>query len=158
MRPRLKDVFWERSGAELRLIRDAHEQLRLDDPDGMVELLLDLLFKGSRTPPELAEVVGVPVARGPGRRRTRPTSSARRRRTGRTTSAPTPATGTPTIWRFSIRTRRWRSVARTCSKRLRTAHVLLLGLGGVNMTAAAQLCGLARRPAHGGRHWHDRRP
>ena len=56
VRPKLKDVFWERSGAELRLVRDAQEQLRLDDPDGLVELLLDLLCKGSRTPPELAEI------------------------------------------------------------------------------------------------------
>ncbi len=142
MRPRLKDVFWERSGAELRLIRDAHEQLRLDDPDGMVELLLDLLFKGSRTPPELAEVVGVPVAAVD---RVVDVLDRHRllvddERAGRI--------GADTRDRYADNLAFFDPYATLALgredmlERLRTAHVLLLGLGGVNMTAAAQLCGL----------------
>ncbi|HZD96737.1 MAG TPA: ThiF family adenylyltransferase [Micromonosporaceae bacterium] len=142
MRPRLKDVYWERSGAELRLVRDAHEQLRLDDPDGMVELLLDLLFKGSRTPPELAEVVGVPVATVD---RVVDVLDRHRllvddERAGRI--------GADTRDRYADNLAFFDPYATLALgredmlERLRTAHVLLLGLGGVNMTAAAQLCGL----------------
>ena len=142
MRPRLKDVFWERSGAELRLVRDAQEQLRLDDPDGMVELLLDLLCKGSRTPPELAEVVGVPVAAVD---RVVDVLDRHRllvddERAGRI--------GADTRDRYADNLAFFDPYATLALgredmlERLRTAHVLLLGLGGVNMTAAAQLCGL----------------
>lgn len=142
MRPRLKDVFWERSGAELRLVRDAQEQLRLDDPDGMVELLLDLLCKGSRTPPELAEVVGVPVAAVD---RVVDVLDRHRlliddERTGRI--------GADTRDRYADNLAFFDPYATLALgredmlERLRAAHVLLLGLGGVNMTAAAQLCGL----------------
>ena len=142
MRPRLKDVFWERCGAELRLVRDAQEQLRLDDPDGMVELLLDLLCKGSRTPPELAEVVGVPVAAV---ERVVDVLDRHRllvddERAGRI--------GADTRDRYADNLAFFDPYAtltlgrEDMLERLRTAHVLLLGLGGVNMTAAAQLCGL----------------
>jgi molybdopterin-synthase adenylyltransferase len=142
MRPRLKDVFWERSGAELRLVRDAQEQLRLDDPDGMVELLLDLLYKGSRTPPELAEVVGVPVAAVD---RVVEVLDRHRllvddERAGRI--------GADTRDRYADNLAFFDPYATLALgredmlERLRTSHVLLLGLGGVNMTAAAQLCGL----------------
>ncbi len=142
MRPRLKDVFWERSGAELRLVRDAQEQLRLDDPDGMVELLLDLLYKGSRTPPELAEVVGVPVAAVD---RVVDVLDRHRllvddERAGRI--------GADARDRYADNLAFFDPYATLALgredmlERLRTSHVLLLGLGGVNMTAAAQLCGL----------------
>jgi molybdopterin/thiamine biosynthesis adenylyltransferase len=142
MRPRLKDVFWERSGAELRLVRDGLEHVRLDDPDGMLELLLDLLCKGSRTPPELAEVVGVPVAAVD-----RVVDILDRyrllvddERTGRI--------GADTRDRYADNLAFFEPYATLALgredmlERLRTAHVLLLGLGGVNMTVAAQLCGL----------------
>jgi molybdopterin/thiamine biosynthesis adenylyltransferase len=142
MRPRLKDVFWERSGAELRLVRDGREPVRLDDPDGTLELLLDLLYKGSRTPPELAEVVGVPVAAVD-----RAVDILDRyrllvddERTGRI--------GADTRDRYADNLAFFEPYATLALgredmlERLRSAHVLLLGLGGVNMTVAAQLCGL----------------
>jgi molybdopterin-synthase adenylyltransferase len=142
VRPKLKDVFWERSGAELRLVRDAQEQLRLDDPDGLVELLLDLLCKGSRTPPELAEIVGAPVAAVD---RIVEVLDRHRllvddERTGRI--------GADTRDRHADDLAFFEPYATLALgredmlERLRTAHVLLLGLGGVNMTAAVQLCGL----------------
>ena len=142
MRPRLKDVFWERSGAELRLVSDGQEQVRLDDPDGMLELLLDLLCKGSRTPPELAEVVGVPVAAVD---RVVDTLDRYRllvddERSGRIAA--------DTRDRFADNLAFFEPYATLALgreemlERLRSAHVLLLGLGGVNMTVAAHLCGL----------------
>jgi molybdopterin-synthase adenylyltransferase len=57
VKPRLKDVAWERDGDELRLVRDIREQLLLTDPDGAVESLLALLREGGRTLAELAEVL-----------------------------------------------------------------------------------------------------
>jgi hypothetical protein len=36
-------VSWNRRGAKLTLIYEQREQLRLDDEDGTVELMLDLL-------------------------------------------------------------------------------------------------------------------
>jgi molybdopterin/thiamine biosynthesis adenylyltransferase len=138
----LKDVFWERSGAELRLVRDAQEQLRLNDPDGLVELLLDLLCKGSRTPPELAEVLGVPVAAVEriinvldrhrlvvdDERQGRASADERDRYAdGLAFFEPY---ATLTVGREDM------------LERLRAAHVLALGLGGVNAAVVAHLAGL----------------
>jgi molybdopterin-synthase adenylyltransferase len=61
MHPRLKDVFWRRHGAELRLVCGDRELLRLDDRHGTIELVLDLLRTGSRTVAELAFTAGVPL-------------------------------------------------------------------------------------------------
>jgi molybdopterin/thiamine biosynthesis adenylyltransferase len=63
MRPRLKAVAWERRGdGQLRLVRDVRDQVIVDDPDGKVSRLLELLRDGRRTPAELADELGVPVA------------------------------------------------------------------------------------------------
>jgi molybdopterin/thiamine biosynthesis adenylyltransferase len=61
MHPRLKDVFWRRHGADLTLVYGDRELLRLDDRDGTIELVLDLLRTGSRTSAELAFTAGVPL-------------------------------------------------------------------------------------------------
>lgn len=53
MRPRLKDVVWERVGPQLRLVYDIRDQFLLADGDGGVEVLLELLREGGRTMPEL---------------------------------------------------------------------------------------------------------
>src|SRR6266702_2517955 len=54
VRPKLKDVVWERDGEELRTAYDLRDQLVLADPDGAVEVLLGLLREGGRTSGELA--------------------------------------------------------------------------------------------------------
>ncbi|MEU7901178.1 ThiF family adenylyltransferase [Nonomuraea sp. NPDC049152] len=61
MRPRLKNVAWERVGDELRLVYDLRDQLILADPDGHVEKLLALLHEGGRTVTQLADKLSLPV-------------------------------------------------------------------------------------------------
>lgn len=62
MRPRLKDVAWERVGSELRVVYDLREQLMLTDRDGTVERLLSLLREGTRTIAELASALSMPAS------------------------------------------------------------------------------------------------
>jgi molybdopterin/thiamine biosynthesis adenylyltransferase len=59
--PRLKNVFWQRHGSQLRLVYGDRELLRLDDRNGTIELVLDLMRTGSRTSAELAFTAGAPV-------------------------------------------------------------------------------------------------
>ncbi|NUP24791.1 MAG: hypothetical protein HOZ81_53815 [Streptomyces sp.] len=54
MRPRVKSVAWDRDGEQLRVVYDSRDQLQLQDPDGAVEALLQLLVEGGRTTSELA--------------------------------------------------------------------------------------------------------
>ncbi|CAN7225761.1 HesA/MoeB/ThiF family protein [Knoellia sp. LjRoot47] len=54
MRPRLKDVVWERMGDELTLVFDQRSPLVVSDVDGRMETLLGLLRRGDHTVPELA--------------------------------------------------------------------------------------------------------
>jgi hypothetical protein len=61
MHPRLKDVFWRRHGASLSVVYGDRELLRLDDGNGTIELVLDLMRAGSRTPAELAFTAGAPL-------------------------------------------------------------------------------------------------
>jgi len=53
--------LWRRQGAELQLDYGDSEVLRLDDRNGTIELVLDLLRTGSRTCAELAFTVGAPI-------------------------------------------------------------------------------------------------
>ncbi|MBW6437237.1 ThiF family adenylyltransferase [Actinoplanes hulinensis] len=62
MRPRLKDILWERDDADLRLVYDRRFQLLITDPDGAAERLLLLLTEGCRTVGELSTALAVPVA------------------------------------------------------------------------------------------------
>lgn len=57
MRPRLKDVAWERDGDRLRVVYDLRNQFVLPDPDGGVQTLLELLAAGGRTTAELARAL-----------------------------------------------------------------------------------------------------
>ncbi|HEY7174843.1 MAG TPA: ThiF family adenylyltransferase [Micromonosporaceae bacterium] len=61
MHPRLKDVFWRRRGADLTLVYGDRELLRIDDRNGTIELVLDLMRAGSRTSAELAFTAGAPL-------------------------------------------------------------------------------------------------
>jgi molybdopterin/thiamine biosynthesis adenylyltransferase len=137
----LKDVVWERHGAELSLIYDAREQARIDDPDGVLELLLDLLRKGSRTPPELAEVVGMSIDT---LNRVVGVLDGHRLlvdddRAGRI-AADSSDRYADTLAFFE----RYATLGvgrEDMQERMQTAHVLVLGLGGVNATVVGQLCG-----------------
>lgn len=52
--PRLKDVVWERQGADLLLMVDRREVLTIADGERHIEALLTLLADGTRTVEELA--------------------------------------------------------------------------------------------------------
>ncbi|CAM2842128.1 ThiF family adenylyltransferase [Saccharomonospora xinjiangensis] len=54
MRVRLKDCAWERFGDDLILVHDPREALTLADPDGIVRTLVETLSAGPATPEELA--------------------------------------------------------------------------------------------------------
>jgi molybdopterin/thiamine biosynthesis adenylyltransferase len=58
--PQLKDVAWERTGTELRLVYDLRDQFVIDDPDGTVEKLVRLLGGGGRTVAELGAELSLP--------------------------------------------------------------------------------------------------
>lgn len=49
MRPQLKEFAWDRDGDQLRLVYDVRDRFVLNDSDGSVERLLDLLREGGRT-------------------------------------------------------------------------------------------------------------
>lgn len=55
MRPQLKRVGWTRDDDSLRLVMDRRDYLEIDDANGTVELLLELLRVGGRTVLELAD-------------------------------------------------------------------------------------------------------
>jgi molybdopterin-synthase adenylyltransferase len=141
MHPRLKDVFWRRHGAELRLVHGAREHLRLDDRNGTVELVLDLLRAGSRTPAELAITVGTPLI---------------------TVEHLLDVLDRHRLLVDDDRANRFRDFDEVLSSagsffaphatlglaahdmlgRLRAAHVLMVGVGGINAEVATQLAGL----------------
>jgi molybdopterin-synthase adenylyltransferase len=51
--PKLKNAVWERIGDDLYVVSEPETQIVLSDPDGQVELLLELLREGTRDTPEL---------------------------------------------------------------------------------------------------------
>jgi molybdopterin-synthase adenylyltransferase len=61
VRPVLKSVVWERVESSLRVVYDLRDQFVIEDADGGVEALLELLAQGGRTVPELAAALGAPV-------------------------------------------------------------------------------------------------
>lgn len=142
MRPQLKGVVWKRDGQELRLVYDTREHLLIEDPDGTVERLLELLAEGDRPPSTLAEVLNVAVADVQAAVELldeyRMVEDAERR------------------YGFSAREneRYYSNLAffesfatlaqsrEDYQRRLRAAHVLVLGTGGLNSNTIPHLCGL----------------
>jgi molybdopterin/thiamine biosynthesis adenylyltransferase len=141
MHPRLKDVFWRRRGAELNLVYGAREQLRLDDRDGTVELLLDLLRTGRRTPGELAFTVGTPIAAveqliGVLDQHRLLVDDDRARRVGDFLDRHAVANS------FFVPHATLEVAAYDMLERMHVAHVLVLGVGEVGIEVAAQLTAL----------------
>jgi molybdopterin/thiamine biosynthesis adenylyltransferase len=147
MRPRLKSIVWERVGQQLRLVYDVRDQFVLDDEDGAVEALLILLREGGRTMPELAAAMSDQ---------------------GRQVPVDDVAAAVDVLDHHRLledgdqlgrldetaRERYFSNLAffesfgsLTCSReefqeRLRGAHVLVLGTGGLNSNTIPHLCGL----------------
>jgi hypothetical protein len=57
MRPKLKQVGWQRTSEGVELVLDPRQSVELADPDGAVATLLDLLAMGGRTLTEIAAAV-----------------------------------------------------------------------------------------------------
>jgi len=143
MRPRLKAVAWQRLGdGQLRLVRDVRDQLIVDDPGGVVTRLLELLRDGRRTPAELADALGLPAD---------DVSDAIELfdeyglledadRLGRLTPAQQERHFSNLAFLESFAT--LRASREDLLDRLRSAHVLVLGTGGLNSNTLPHLCGL----------------
>jgi molybdopterin-synthase adenylyltransferase len=142
MRPRFKDVRWERVGSDLRLVYDTREQLLIEDADVVVENLMDLLREGGRTPAELAAALSVPV--DDVLAAVDLLDSHRLLEDGDRLGRISP----------SDQERYFSNLAffepfatMTCSRedmheRLRRSHVLVLGTGGLNSNTIPHLCGI----------------
>lgn len=146
-RPRLKDVRWRRSGDRLQVVYDIRDHFLLTDPDGTVEALLELLREGGRTVGELAarlcadgrplpaddiaEAVALLDAEGliEDTARAGDLGPEERERYHSNLAF---------FESFSSMTRSRDDLQR----RLREAHVLVLGTGGLNSNTIPHLCGL----------------
>ncbi|SBT51027.1 ThiF family adenylyltransferase [Micromonospora auratinigra] len=142
MRPVLKDVVCDRVGTELRLSLDRREDLLVEDPDGTVEKLLTLLREGTRTVPELAAALGLP-AEDVGDALAaldsyRLVEDAERRGRFGAEERERYFSNLAFFELFATLERGREDFQR----RLRDAHVLVLGTGGLNSTTVPHLCGL----------------
>jgi molybdopterin-synthase adenylyltransferase len=142
VRPQLKEVVWERVGAELRVVYDRREQLLIGDPDGSVQRLLELLRDGSLTIAELADRLGLPAEDVAVAMRAFDEHGLLedRDRLGTLTSTE--------LERFHSNLAFFESFASMESsredlqRRLRAAHVLVLGAGGLGSNTIPHLCGI----------------
>lgn len=147
MVPRLKDVVWQRAGDQVRVVYDVRDHFLLDDPDGQVETLLELLAEGGRSLPELADAFARRGTRVPERDLAEAVAmlDAHRlledeRRLGWIDPAGQQ--------RYFSNLGFFESFATLHRSRddfqlaLRDAHVLVLGTGGLNSNTIPHLCGL----------------
>jgi molybdopterin/thiamine biosynthesis adenylyltransferase len=147
VRPRLKGVVWQRDGEQLRVVYDIRDHFLLPDPDGKVEALLELLAEGGRT---VAELAGVFAARG----QPVPVGDVAAAvalldgeglledgaRLGRLTGSE-PERYFSNLAFFESFASLGRS-REDFQQLLRDAHVLVLGVGGLNSNTIPHLCGL----------------
>jgi molybdopterin/thiamine biosynthesis adenylyltransferase len=147
MRPKLKDVAWERVGDDLRIVYDRRDQFMVTDPGGVVERMLGLLCEGVRTPAGIAEalqatgdeVSAADVA----------DALAAFDEYGLVEDADRLGTFDPAATeRYFSNLAFFESFAsldrsrEDLQHRLRSAHVLVLGTGGLNSNTIPHLCGM----------------
>ncbi|TDE56289.1 hypothetical protein E1295_11030 [Nonomuraea mesophila] len=145
MRPRLKELAWERSVDKLTLVHDPRDLLVLADPDGVVEKLLLLLREGGRTITELSDELGLPIVD------TTDTLKALDERRllengdhlgGMSGTAAERHSGNLAFFESFGTLERSRE---DLQQQLSEAHVLVLGTGGPNAHTIPHLCGLGVR-------------
>jgi molybdopterin/thiamine biosynthesis adenylyltransferase len=142
MRPRLKGIAWERVGDELRLVYDPRDQLILTDPDGTVEKLIGLLSEGGRTVAELADELSLDEADVQGA--VTAFDAERLLEDGDRLDRLEPA-DTERYFSNLAFFESFSSLDRSredLQRRLRAAHVLVLGTGGLNSNTIPHLAGL----------------
>jgi molybdopterin/thiamine biosynthesis adenylyltransferase len=147
MVPRLKGVVWQREGDQLQVVYDIRDYFVLDDPDGRIEILLELLAEGGRGLPELAEVLtrrGVPVPERDLADAVAMLDAHRlledERRLGRIDPAGQQRYFSNLAFFESFAT--LQRSREEFQQALREAHVLVLGTGGLNSSTIPHLCGL----------------
>lgn len=147
MIPVAKRFVWQRDGDELVIVFDPRECLRIQDTGGQIEQLLTLLRDGSRTPAELAAELSGSDA---------PVTEAEVLAALNVLDAYRLIESVETAPRFSAteRERYFSNLAffephaslatpsPAYQQRLRDAHALVLGAGGLNSTTIPHLCGL----------------
>jgi molybdopterin/thiamine biosynthesis adenylyltransferase len=146
-RPRLKGVVWERLGDQLRVVYDRRDQLLVDDPDGTVVALLELLREGGRTEPELADALcagGRPVPVEDVHAAVALLDEYRLVEDGNRLGRLSPAAAERHFSNLAF-FESFGSLRRSREdflRRLRAAHVLVLGTGGLNSSTVQHLSGL----------------
>jgi len=147
MIPRLKGVVWQRVGEQLRVVYDIRDHFVLPDPDGRIEMLLELLAEGGRSLPELADAFarrGSPVPERDLAGAVELLDAHRLLEDGRRLGRIDPGGRE----RYFSNLAFFESFATLARSRedyqlaLREAHVLVLGTGGLNSSTIPHLCGL----------------
>lgn len=147
MRPRLKDLAWQREGDALRLVYDIREQFVLDDPDGVIEALVLLLERGGLDPEELAARLtdqGMPVTAAEVGSALEVFDEHGLVEDGDDSASLTAGERE----RYQSNLAFFDTFARleqgrdSYQRALRASHVLVLGTGGLNSSTIPHLCGL----------------
>jgi molybdopterin-synthase adenylyltransferase len=147
VRPRLKGAVWERDRDQLRLVHDVRNQFTIRDPQGTVELLLELLREGRRTVEQLlAEFTarGWVVSAADVTEAVRLLDSYRLLEDDDRPDRLAPAGRErllPNLAFFEPFARLERSRG-DFQRAVQDAHVLLLGIGALNSHTIPHLCGL----------------
>jgi molybdopterin-synthase adenylyltransferase len=142
MRPQLKHLAWERIEHQIRVAFDIREQFIIDDPDGTVARLFDLLGGGVHTLVDLAAALAVPEADVADA-----IESFDRigllQDASRLSQLPPPAQERyfSNLAFFECFASLGRS-KEDFQRRLCESHVLVLGTGGFNSSVVQSLCGL----------------
>lgn len=150
MRPRLKDLAWQREGDELRLVYDIREQFVVGDPDGVIEALVRLLEQGGLDPEQLAArltVQGTPVTAADVRSAVEVLDDHGlvedgQEGSGVTALAPGERERYQSNLAFFDTFARLERGRESYQQALRASHVLVLGTGGLNSSTIPHLCGL----------------
>lgn len=144
MIPVAKRFVWRRDGDELLIVFDPRECLRIPDGGGQIEQLLVLLRDGTRTPAELGIALGAPVTEAEVLSALDVLDQHRLIES----VEPTPRFSSGERERYFSNLAFFEPHASLTSssadyqQRLRDAHVLVLGAGGLNSNTIPHLCGL----------------
>jgi molybdopterin-synthase adenylyltransferase len=142
MRPQLKSLAWARIDGQVRVALDVRDQFVIDDPNGVVANLFDLLGTGTRTIGELAATLELPENEVADAVESFDEIGLLQNAT-RLGQLPPPAQE-----RYFSNLAFFESFAslerskEDFQRRLGDSHVLVLGAGGLNSSVIQSLCGL----------------
>lgn len=141
--PKLKDAVWERVGDDLLIMLNPHEVVTLEDPAGQVELLISLLAEGTRSIAALTDALRShfpEVATEEVESCIADLDSLRMLERAEQPGPPSERYFTNFV--FFNRFATLREGAEDFQRRLRDAHVLILGMGGLGSNVLMHLVGV----------------